>query len=79
MVLGALLTVIGTALLYTLDADSTAAESVGYQVLGGVGTGLSFQVPIMLAQTNSKKEDIASVTATILCKSPISPTRRKTI
>jgi MFS family permease len=71
---GTLLAIIGAALLYTLDVDTSTGKWVGYQILGGAGWGLTFQVPMIIAQASATPEDMSSITAMILCK-PNNPRR----
>lgn len=68
-VIGAAIGTIGSGLLYTLDVNTGMGKWIGYQILGGVGWGLAFQLPIMVAQSNSSPEDMSSVTAMVLRKS----------
>jgi hypothetical protein len=68
MIVGALLAVIASGLLYTLDIDTSTGKWIGYQILGGVGWGIAFQVPIMVGQSNANPSDISSITAIILGK-----------
>ncbi|KAH6613225.1 major facilitator superfamily-domain-containing protein [Chaetomium tenue] len=63
---GATIGVIAAGLLYTLDVDTGIGKWIGYQLLGGVGWGLAFQVPIIVGQANADPEDISSVTAMVL-------------
>lgn len=69
IVIGSIITLVGSGLICTLDVDSTSAESIGYQVIVGTGTGLVTQVPVIVAQAVSAREDIPSAVATVLCKS----------
>lgn len=66
---GAILATIGTGLVYTLDIGSSSGQWIGYQVLAGIGTGLSIQVPIIANQAFVPMSEISSVTAITLCKS----------
>lgn len=66
MLAGSALTTLGAGLIYTLTASSPSAEWIGYQVLGGIGTGVSLQIPIIVAQGTSRPEDLSSATAIIL-------------
>ncbi|KAK4245176.1 major facilitator superfamily-domain-containing protein [Corynascus novoguineensis] len=63
---GGVLAVISAGLLYTLDINTGIGKWVGYQLLGGVGWGLAFQIPIIVGQANADPEDISSVTAMVL-------------
>jgi hypothetical protein len=69
LISGAVIASVGGGLLYTLDAGSSSSRWIGYQILAGVGLGLCFQVPIMVGQALAKPEDIATVTAILMCKS----------
>ncbi|KAI1434146.1 putative efflux pump antibiotic resistance protein [Xylaria sp. CBS 124048] len=65
-VAGALIATAGCATLYTLDINTSTGKWIGYQLLAGIGWGVGFQVPIIMAQSNAEPADIASVTATVL-------------
>jgi len=65
---GAVIATVAAGLLYTLDIDTSAGRWIGYQILGGIGWGISFQIPIIVAQGNVQAEDVSSVTAMVLCK-----------
>ena len=68
MVGGAAVATIATGLIYTLDIGSSSGKWIGYQVLAGLGYGVAFQVPMILAQALSKPEDLAATTAIVMCK-----------
>lgn len=68
MIAGAAVTALGSGLIYTFDVDSSAGKWIGFQIIGGVGIGLSFQVPIMLTQATTCEADVPLATAIILCK-----------
>lgn len=70
MVVGAVLAMIGSGLLYTLGIGSSTGKWIGYQIIGGFGWGFSYQVPIMFGQGTAAPEDIPSVTSIILCMLP---------
>ncbi|OTB08287.1 hypothetical protein M426DRAFT_71366 [Hypoxylon sp. CI-4A] len=57
---------IGAGLIYTLDANSTLGEIIGYQILVGFGIGGGIQVPVTAAQSFSLPEDIPIVTTIVL-------------
>lgn len=65
---GAAIAIIASALLYNLDIDTSTGKWIGYQILGGVGWGIAFQVPIIVGQGNADPKDMSSITAMILCK-----------
>lgn len=70
LISGGVLTTIGAGLIFTLGLNSPPSMWIGYQILAGIGIGLSIQVPIIAAQAVAEPIDISSVTAMILCKSP---------
>jgi hypothetical protein len=65
---------LGSGLIYTLSKNTSTGKWIGYQIVAGVGLGACFQVPIMAGQALAAPEDVAVVTAILLCKS--SPTIR---
>jgi len=66
MLTGGVLATIGTGLIYTLDIGSPSSKWIGYQVLAGLGIGISLQIPIIIAQATSAPSDLSSATAMIL-------------
>lgn len=71
MVWASILAAVGCGLLYTLDIGTTAGYWIGYQTLAGIGLGLGFQVPIIVAQASVAPADLAAITAMVLCKSSL--------
>lgn len=65
---GAVLVAVGGGLLCSLQVTLDTGKHVGYQLLIGVGAGLCFQAPVMVAQAFSPPADVASTTAILLCK-----------
>lgn len=66
MVVGSILSAVGCGMIYTLDVDSPSSEWIGYQALVGIGLGLIFQIPVIVAQSLVKPADLSSVSAIIL-------------
>lgn len=66
MILGSVLSAIACGLLYTLDIHSGANEWLGYQAMAGIGLGLIFQIPVIVAQATVKPSDLSSVSAIVL-------------
>jgi hypothetical protein len=66
--ISALLMTAGSALLYTLDIDSSKARYIGPQIVFGFGVGFGSQIPIMAVQGFSKPENVASSTGIMLSK-----------
>ena len=66
MLVGGVLTTVGSGLLYTLNIHSSSGHWIGYQIITGLGIGLALQVPIIAAQASVGPADLSSVTAMIL-------------
>ncbi|KAI4171620.1 MAG: hypothetical protein LQ343_004098 [Gyalolechia ehrenbergii] len=66
MIVASVLGTIGAGLTYTLGIGTASSHWIGYQVLAGVGFGLGFQIPIIVAQASVEPEDISSASALIL-------------
>lgn len=66
MIVGAVFQLIGAALIFTLNIGSSSGAWIGYQAIGGIGIGLSLQIPVIVAQGTSASADVSSVTALIL-------------
>jgi len=62
---------VGGGLLYTLDIGSSTGKWIGYQIILGFSTGMTFQVAISNAQVHAQPEDMSQVTAIINCKSSL--------
>lgn len=67
MAIATVIATIGAGLLYSLDAQSSSGKWIGYQIISGIGWGVGFQIPMIVAQNRAKLQDLASVTAIILC------------
>jgi hypothetical protein len=59
---------VGTGLLYTLQIGSHSSHWIGYQVLAGLGMGLTYQIPMIVAQSICDVTEVSHVTAITLCK-----------
>lgn len=66
---------VAIGLMTTLDGGTSLGKEVGYQLLAGFALGFPFQLPVIHAQTQSKAEDLAVVTAIIVCEYAPPPTR----
>ncbi|KAL8770448.1 MAG: hypothetical protein Q9209_003874 [Squamulea sp. 1 TL-2023] len=66
MIVSSSIGTIGAGLCDTLGLDSPSSTWIGYQALAGIGVGLGFQVPIIVAQASVDPEDISSASALIL-------------
>lgn len=63
MILGSIISAIGSGLLYMLDIDTPTGKWIGYQIVAGVGIGFGVQIPIIVNQALVSAEDLASVSA----------------
>jgi MFS family permease len=68
VVVGSALATVAAGLMYTFDIGTSTGKWIGYQILSGAAVGAAFQVTMIMAQADSKSEDISSVTAMIMCK-----------
>lgn len=68
-VVGTAFTVASSVLIYTLEIGSSSGKWIGFQIIGGIGWGLAYQIPIITGQATAPLEDVAEVTSIILCKS----------
>ncbi|KAJ6443725.1 Major facilitator superfamily transporter [Purpureocillium lavendulum] len=63
---GAALATIGSGLVYTLGIDSTKGQWIGYQIIAGIGTGLSMQPPVIIANAITPKQDNSMAMSDVL-------------
>jgi len=66
MYVGAIFATVGCGMIYSFNVHSSSAKWIGYQVIAGIGFGLAFQIPIIVAQAVVAASDLSSVTAMIL-------------
>ena len=66
MLLGSVIAIVGSGMVYTLDIGSGSGKWIGYQLICGIGAGLGFQVPIIVAQGTATMADLSSVSSVIL-------------
>ncbi len=66
MAVGSVLASVATGLIYTFQIDSGSGKWIGYQSLLGIGVGLIFQIPVIVAQANVRPSDLSSASAIIL-------------
>ncbi|KAJ5592059.1 hypothetical protein N7537_008963 [Penicillium hordei] len=59
MWVGSVLYVVGSVLLFRLDADSSPGHYVGYQILAGAGCGMAIQVTFIAVQVVVSPHDMA--------------------
>ncbi|WAO93394.1 MFS domain-containing protein [Fusarium falciforme] len=58
MIFGAAVFTIGSGLIYTLQADSSAGKWIGYQVMGGFGAEAGVQLPFLAVQAVLSQRDM---------------------
>ena len=63
--LGVTLHTIGTGLYIHLNAASSLAEIVSFQIIAGIGVGLLFSPPVVALQAHVSQADTATATATL--------------
>ena len=64
MWVGMALLTLGFGLFIHLDATSPLSQIVGFQVVGGLGSGLMFEPPLIAIQAHVSQDDTATATAT---------------
>ncbi|OCK83576.1 MFS general substrate transporter [Lepidopterella palustris CBS 459.81] len=66
LILSSILSAVGAGCLTLFTVNTTQSEWIGYQILYGLGVGLSMQTPIVAVQTVLSLEDIPAGTALIM-------------
>ncbi|MCJ1387671.1 hypothetical protein MMC18_000514 [Xylographa bjoerkii] len=66
MIVSSVFATVGAGLIYTLGVGSPSSHWIGYQVVSGIGLGLGFQIPVIVAQASVEPADISTVTALVL-------------
>lgn len=64
---GSAVATVGAGLLYTINIGTGTGKWIGYQIVGGLGWGIAFQLPVIVGQALTTPQDMASTTAIILC------------
>jgi hypothetical protein len=65
MVLGTFLLVFGFGLFISFDAYTGPVKVIGFLMIGGTGSGILFEAPLIAVQSQVEQQDIASATATL--------------
>ncbi|EXJ91411.1 hypothetical protein A1O1_04523 [Capronia coronata CBS 617.96] len=63
LLIGGVFMTVGAGLIYTLAVHSPASQYIGYQIVAGIGMGLTIQVPAIVAQSISERKDLAVAVA----------------
>jgi hypothetical protein len=64
---GSILATIAIGLIYTLDIGTSTGKSVGDQFFTGASMAFAIMHGLSIAQANVGLEDLAAVTANVLC------------
>ncbi|RJE27331.1 efflux pump [Aspergillus sclerotialis] len=72
-IVGTCIMSVGSGLLTTLEVNTGAGKWIGYQILYGLGLGLSFQVPNLAAQASLPKSDVPTGLALMLFGTLLGP------
>lgn len=65
MWIGSLLLALGFGLFIAFDAYTSTAKVVGFLMIGGAGSGILFEAPLIAVQSQVNQQDVASATATL--------------
>jgi MFS family permease len=65
MWVGTALLCLGFGLFISMDANTTTAKVVGYQIIAGVGSGTLFAPPLIAVQSQVHQQDVATATSTL--------------
>lgn len=68
-IVGGALGTVGCGLFYTMDQNTSTGKWIGYQIIVGFTSGLTFQVALSNAQIHAAPEDMSQATAIVNCKS----------
>lgn len=63
--IGSALLTLGFGMLIHLDATSPLGQIIGFQIIGGLGSGLLFEPPLIALQAHVSQDDTATGTAAI--------------
>jgi hypothetical protein len=66
MALGAGIATLGAGLMYTFNLDTSAGKYIGFQLIAGMGMGMTLQIPLMANQAAVSQMDISPVSAITL-------------
>jgi MFS family permease len=65
MWIGTFLMVLGFGLFISFDEYTSTAKTVGFLMIGGAGSGLLFEAPLIAVQSQVEQQNVASATATL--------------
>ena len=70
MLIGSMLSTVAIGLIYTLDIGTSTGKWVGYQFFTGASMAFAIMHGLSIAQASVGPEDLAAVTANLLCTYP---------
>ncbi|KAJ9622100.1 hypothetical protein H2204_011681 [Knufia peltigerae] len=62
--IGPVLLTLGTGLYLMLDANSSIGMIIGFEIIGGIGSGLLFEPPLIAIQQGVHQDDVGTATST---------------
>ncbi|KAL3417353.1 major facilitator superfamily transporter [Phlyctema vagabunda] len=65
MWVGALCLCLGFGLFVSFNLNTSTSQIIGYQLIGGLGSGFLFETPIIAIQSQVRLEDMATATSTL--------------
>jgi hypothetical protein len=68
LLVGAVVSAVAGALMYSLDVDTSLGKQIGYQILLGTGVGLVVQIPPIVAGAVSSNADKSVALGAVLGK-----------
>jgi MFS family permease len=63
--LGTVLLCLGFGLFISFNANTSKAQAIGFLVIGGIGSGLLFEPPLIAVQSQVLQKDVATATSTL--------------
>jgi hypothetical protein len=65
MWVGTVLLCLGTGLFISFDASTSIARTIAFLVIGGLGSGVLFEAPLIAVQSQVAQGDVATATSTL--------------
>ncbi|KIW12313.1 hypothetical protein PV08_09590 [Exophiala spinifera] len=62
--IGSVLLALGTGLYLMLDAESSVGMVIGFEIIGGIGSGLLFEPPLIAIQQGVHQDEVGTATST---------------
>lgn len=65
MWVGTVLLCLGFGLFISFDENTSTAKAVGFMMIGGLGSGILFEPPLIAVQSQVEQQDVATATSTL--------------